>query len=221
MNYRVRSYVVEGRVEAGAPFRLTSQFSELDARASGTRLETDGIGIMGARALIAEWNRRAAAQGKNEVYSIPLIPSDNMTSASDYYYANAGKCSALLGCYLFEEIRPTEAALANTEVFHLCVGDREWISVAGGLKAVIREVQREVELNDQSGIRNSELPEDWGVIANDAGQILARASTNGGVCCLRYLGVDGGPMESAPITVQRIGIAWDPGTGNEMPRQRG
>lgn len=79
-----------------------------------------------------------------------------------------------------------------------------------------------MELNDQAGLRGSDLAEDWGVIANDAGQILARASHTGGVSKLKYLGVEGGPLETTPITVQRVGIAWAPReVSAPAQRQRG
>lgn len=147
-----------------------------------------------------------------------------MSTASNYYSANASKCSALLGRYLFEESRLDEADFASKEVLHFCAGDRQWTAVEGGMEAMVREVRRQTEINHQAGLRSSELAEDWGVIANDAGQIIARASHNGGVCRLRYLGVSGGPLESVPITVQRVGIAWEARLGYlrmEPPRQRG
>lgn len=144
-------------------------------------------------------------------------------SASDYYNANSSRCSALLGRYLFEDLRLVEADFASKETLHFCSGDRQWTAVEGGMEAMIREVRREVELNDLAGLRGSDLPEDWGVIANDAGQVLARASHTGGVCKQRFLGVDGGPIESGPITVQRIGIAWSPrdSATERFARQRG
>jgi hypothetical protein len=150
-----------------------------------------------------------------------MLPT--MSSASDYYRKNAEKCSAILGRFLFEEERLSESDFEGEAEVYFCAGDRVWISVTGGMESMIREVRRQVEINDQSGLRNSELAEDWGVIANDAGQIIARASYNGGVCKLRYLGESGGPIETAPITVQRIGIAWEPreSANARDQRQRG
>lgn len=143
--------------------------------------------------------------------------------ASAYYEAHSSKCSALLGRYLFEDLQLTEEDFQSKEVLLLCTGDCQWTPVQGGMEAMLREVRREVELNDQAGILGRDLAEDWGVIANDAGQIIARAGSNGGVRKQRFLGVSGGPLETMPVTVQRVGIAWQSReiASNALNRPRG
>jgi hypothetical protein len=182
---------------------------------------------------IARYEQQLVGDAPAQVVpSIKVVTSDDIddvlsrrwgTGASGYYGANVNKCSALMGRFLFEDVNLVEDDFKSKEALYLCTGNSQWTPVEGGMEAVIREVRREIELNDQAGILNRDLPEDWGVIANDAGQILARASCNGGVRKQRFLGVAGGPLESAPVTVQRVGIAWEPrdSTQPDIQRHRG
>lgn len=110
-------------------------------------------------------------------------------------------CSALMGVYLFKDgarVGPTDAPGPTLQ---LCVGDREWIQCLGGIPDLFRHLA-----NESGGGRLSDLPEDWGVVANEAGEVLYRATTPSHVRSVQYLGHYDGELATGPVTIEMIGI---------------
>lgn len=160
---------------------------------------------------LQRWNGTAYVPCSSSQVVEPAI-----AMADDRY--KSAICSALKGVYLFEHGARVDSASAQEDAVprQFCVGNRRWVQCPGGLVdalAVFREQQQEI---DNSGMRNSDLPEDWGIIADESGDITHRAVT-AGIRQVTYLGRSGGPLEQAPLNIGDAGIAPAP----VRPRQRG
>lgn len=128
-----------------------------------------------------------------------------MPKASDSY--DTATCSALMGRFLFrdEKVNP-EDPLFNSPL-QFCTGDREWVQVPAGRPQLEQMLAIQSDLVDQMGLRYADLPDDWGAIANQAGEILFRSYPNGQFWRVHYLGVKGGDLATGPATIEEVGIA--------------
>ena len=111
-------------------------------------------------------------------------------------------CSALRSVFLFKNgdlIR--SSSCVPGEPLSLCLGDRDWVVCPNGLPDVFTQLQE----NDYCK-RLADYSDDWGVIANAAGEILYRASTYTVVRKVHYLGREDGPLETTPLTIEKAGL---------------
>lgn len=115
-------------------------------------------------------------------------------------YATA-TCSALMGVYLFKDGPRVAPSDPPGPPLQLCVGDRVWVQCPGGIPDLLAQLR-----DQESGERLADLPEDWGVIANQAGEVLYRAHSYENVRAVRYLGHYDGELASGPVTIDTIDI---------------
>lgn len=124
--------------------------------------------------------------------------------ARDHY--ETATCSALLGEYLFRDLGRATKEAPPGEPLQICAGDRVWIACPAGLPDVFKTLDR--LWSESEGMRSSDFPEDWGVVANAAGEVTHRAGTNGngGVWQVKYLGHQDGDLVDTPLNISEIGI---------------
>jgi len=126
------------------------------------------------------------------------------SKAIDAY--ETASCSAILGVHLFKHGESCDRKNAPIgPALFLSLGDCEWIKCETGLGDLFSRL--DVYLAEYGWMRSSEFPDDWGIIANEQGQVLYRALTNGHVRPVTYLGHFSGPVSSTGlITVQEMGL---------------
>lgn len=123
-----------------------------------------------------------------------------MPKAQDLY--DSATCSAIMGVFLFRT-GPLAQAPAAGRPLQFCVGDNRWQQCPGGLNEAAALAAAQTAEFDNDGLRTSDIPEDWGVIANMAGEVTHRAH-GARVRSLEYLGKYGEVQATAPANVSDI-----------------
>lgn len=74
---RIKRYQVNGIDPTGEKFEVLVDFTQTQANqiSLGCVVETDGVAIDIAIALVRNWNKVAKTQGRGTIYSIPFVPS--------------------------------------------------------------------------------------------------------------------------------------------------
>lgn len=141
-------------------------------------------------------------------------PTSSVVISDDLY--DSANCSAILGRFLFRHSEGPTQPIQSDAVLRFCIGDGEWITSPGGVEAMQNLVRTQIAVMDMDGVRPSEYPEDWGVIADEEGVIVMRASSNESISFLTYLGVAGKPVASGPLTIDEAGLVRP----HNRPRER-
>ena len=137
---------------------------------------------------------------------VPCQAKSSPQMANDLYRAAGG--NALMGVFLFSQgTRITTAQADSQKPVQFCVGDRTWIQCPAGIADALDVLKAQVREIDNQGMRHSDLPEDWGVIANEAGEITHRVLGMSGINPVTYLGRDGGPAVQSNLTIEEAGIS--------------
>lgn len=134
---------------------------------------------------------------------VPLQAGKDRAMARDSYKTVG--CSALMGVFLFKHGARIEGPGESGEPLQFCAGDRKWIPCPRGMVDVVAVVRQQMREVDSMGMRHSDLPEDWGVVANEAGEITHRAY-GAGIWEIQYLGHSAGPLVDHPLTIEQAGI---------------
>ena len=131
-----------------------------------------------------------------------------MPMAMDSY--DRGRDTALMGEFLLRHGPKVDGSGGAGAPLHFCVGSRKWVDCPNGVSDAMRALRQQMQEVDDNGLMYRDLDEDWGVIANEAGEITHRATTNRSIFEVTYLGRSGGPLQSGPLTVEEAGIAPRP-----------
>ena len=131
-----------------------------------------------------------------------------MPMAMDSY--DRGRDTALMGEFLLRHGPKVDGSGGAGAPLHFCVGSRKWVDCPNGVSDAMQVLRQQMQEVDDNGVMYRDLDEDWGAIANEAGEITHRATTNRSICEVTYLGRSGGPLQSGPLTVEEAGIAPRP-----------
>lgn len=139
--------------------------------------------------------------------------------ADDLY--DTASCSAILGVFLFRSGAPVDPATTQAgEPLQFCIGAGLWLPCPSGMPDVLK-VDAE-QARALAGLRTSELPADWGIVANLRGEVTHRGFGPGRpVREVHYLGRSGGDAACEPATLVEMGLAHESDeAADPMPRTR-
>lgn len=147
-------------------------------------------------------------------YAPPLL-SD--TTAREAYNADHANCSAYLGVYLFRDGADVPDKPQAGEPLQVCTGPGTWVSCERGLPDLVALVASELDAMDEQGLAPRDLPDEWGIVCNAAGEVTHRAFPTGQIREVTYLGMLDGPLASEPLNLTSLGLGPKPARPAQRP----
>ena len=134
-----------------------------------------------------------------------------MPMAMDSY--DRSRDTALMGDFLLRHGPKVAGSGGPGAPLRFCVGSRKWVDCPNGVSDAMQVLRQQIQQVHDSGTMYRDLDEDWGAIADEAGEITHRALPNGSsgvIYEVTYLGRSSGPLQSGPLTIEEADIAPRP-----------
>jgi len=120
---------------------------------------------------------------------------------ADQVYAQSAMNIAIGGKFLFKTVGE---ATNDTTALKVNLGRGKWFACPQGVSDAQSFIKG--KLSNYKGL-NRNLPSDFGLICNEEGEVLYRASTNGRIWAVEYIGQSGGEVVNRRITTKEMGVA--------------